>query len=116
MQFIHLAPEQYPIVNDLFNPLDYSLSVKALIQGNNPGCIFVDDVDNPHTAFALTVEGYFLVGDPMNPDTHAALRDFLKERIFSGEVYINGDESMSLAVYPQAWEAVLPDLIPTHEI
>jgi RimJ/RimL family protein N-acetyltransferase len=29
---------------------------------------------------------------------------------------VNGDWSMSLAVHPQAWEAMLPELIPTHEV
>ena len=68
-------------------------------------------VDRPRTAFALTVEGYLLAGDHNNPATNEALGRLLKEKIFSGEVFVNGDWSMSLAVHPQAWESKLPELI-----
>jgi RimJ/RimL family protein N-acetyltransferase len=107
---------QYERVRPLFQGFDYSLSIHAAIEGNNPGRIFVDDVDRPRTALALTVEGYLLAGDDGNPATIDALRRLLKERIFTGEVFVNGDWSMSLAVHPEAWEAKLPELIPTHEV
>ena len=111
-----LEPGLYERVRSLFQGFDYSLSINAAIEGNNPGRIFVDDVDQPRTAFALTVEGYFLAGEDNNPETNEALRCLLKERIFTGEVYVNGDWSMSLAVHPQSWAAILPELIPTHEV
>lgn len=57
------------------------------------------------------MEGYLLVGENGNTETIAALRCFFKERIFTGEVYINGDGSMSLAAHPPAWVEKLPVLI-----
>jgi len=90
-------------------------TLSAAMQGHNPGRIFVDDVEHPRTAFALTVEGYLLTGEHDNPATLAALRAFIHEKLFTGEVYVNEDDSMMLAVYPEAWEARLPELIPTHE-
>jgi hypothetical protein len=110
-----LRPGEFANVQPLFEPFDYSLSIKAAIEGNSPGRIFVDDSSHPRTALALTVEGYFLAGAHDNPQTNEALRRLFKEQIFSRRVYVNGDESMSLAVHPQAWEARLPELIPTHE-
>ena len=111
-----LKPAQFGRTAPLFGGFDYSLSVQAAIEGNNPGRIFVDDPDRPRTALALTVEGYLLAGDHDDPATLDALRRLLRDRIFSGEVFVNGDESMSLAVHPETWEARLPELIPTHEI
>jgi RimJ/RimL family protein N-acetyltransferase len=111
-----VKPSEYDRVRPLFQGVNYSLSVQAAMAGNNPGRIFVDDVQLPRTAFALTVEGYFLVGEDGDLETLGALRRFLSEKIFTGEVFVNGDESMSLAVYPASWEARLPDLIPTHEM
>ena len=111
-----LKSNEFERVRPLFQGFDYSLSIHAAIEGNNPGRIFVDEVEQPRTAFALTVEGYLLAGEYDNPTTNEALRCLLKEKIFTGEVFVNGDWSMSLAVHPKTWEAKLPELIPTHEI
>jgi len=111
-----LKPNEFERARPLFQGFDYSLSIQAALEGTNPGRIFVDDTAQPRTAFVLTVEGYLLAGEYDNPATNEALRRFLKKQIFTGQVFVNGNESMSLAVHPLAWEAKLPDLIPTHEI
>lgn len=116
VMFQELAPRQFETVRPLFDGFDYSLSIHAAIEGNNPGRIFVDKVERPRIAFALTVEGYLLTGDHTDPAVFEGLRRLLAEQIFTGQVYVNGDESMSLAVHPQTWEAQLPLLIPTHEV
>jgi RimJ/RimL family protein N-acetyltransferase len=112
---LELKTEQFERVRSLFQGFDYSLSVQAAIEGNNPGRIFVDDIENPRTGFALTVEGYLLAGEDSNPETINALRRFLKEKIFTGEFFVNGNDSLSLAVHPVTWEARLPQLIPSYE-
>jgi hypothetical protein len=111
-----LTSDEFEKARLLFHGFDYCLSIHAAIHGNNPGRIFVDDPEQPQTTFALTVEGYLLAGKHDNHATNEALRSFLKEKIFTGEIFVNGDWSMSLAVHPQAWEAILPELIPTHEV
>lgn len=114
--FHELKPGEFEGVRPLFQGFDYSLSIHAAIEGNNPGRIFVNDIHDPQTALALTVEGYFLAGESDNQETLGALQRLFQDRIFSGEVFVNGDESMSLAVHPQRWEEKLPALIPTHEV
>jgi RimJ/RimL family protein N-acetyltransferase len=115
MMMHELEPGEFGRTRSLFEGFDYSLSIQAAIEGNNPGRIFVDDLDRPRTALALTVEGYLLAGDHGNREANEALRRLFQDRIFTGEVFVNGDWSMSLAVHPEAWEARLPELIPTHE-
>jgi RimJ/RimL family protein N-acetyltransferase len=102
-------------LRSLFQGFDYSLSINALIEGNNPGRIFVDDVAQPRTALALTVEGTLLAGDDTNPATNEALRRLFQESIFTNNVFVEDDWGMMLAVHPQSWEAKLPQLIPTHQ-
>jgi hypothetical protein len=65
-----LKPNEFEKARSLFRGFDYSLSVHAAIEGNNPGRIFVDDVDRPRTALALTVEVYLLAGDDGNLETN----------------------------------------------
>ena len=81
-----LRADRFERVRPLFQAFDHKLSLAAAIEGNNPGRIFVDDVDRPRTALALTVEGYLLAGEHDNPTTFAALGRFLREQIFSGQI------------------------------
>jgi GNAT superfamily N-acetyltransferase len=111
-----LPDTQFERARSLFCGFDYSLSIQAAFEGNSPCRIFVDDLVRPQTALALTVEGYLLAGETGNLETNLALQRFFKDRIFTGQVFINGDVSMSLAVHPETWEAKLPELIPTHEV
>jgi hypothetical protein len=82
-----LKPDEFERALPLFQGFDYSLSIHAAIEGNNPGRIFVDDVIRPRTAFALTVEGYLLAGEHDNPATIEGLRCLLRDKIFTGEVF-----------------------------
>jgi RimJ/RimL family protein N-acetyltransferase len=102
-------------VRSLFRGFDYSLSIQATIEGNNPGRVFVDDIYEPRAALALTVEGYLLAGDTGNAETNAALARLFRESIFTGDVSVNDDEAMELAVHPKTWESKLHELIPTHK-
>ena len=111
-----LPANKFERVCPLFSAFDHKLSIAAAIEGNNPGRFFVDDANNPHMALALTVEGYVLSGKHDDPAINAALGRFLRDKIFSGQIYVGDDSFMSLAVYPEAWEAKLPVLIPTHEV
>jgi len=56
-----------------------------------------------------------LAGECDNPATNDALRRLLKEQIFTGKVFVNGNDSLSLAVHPETWEARLPELIPGYQ-
>jgi RimJ/RimL family protein N-acetyltransferase len=114
--FQELHSNEFKRVGGMFKGCDYSLSIHAAIEGNNPGRIFVDNPYEPRTALALTVEGYLLVGEDGNFESNEALHRLFIDRIFTGEVFVNGDWSMSLAVHPETWEAKLPELIPTHEV
>ena len=112
--FVELREDQYERARALFSGMDHSLSIHALIEGNNPGRLFVDDADQPRTALALTVEGYLLAGDDDNPATNEGLRRLFEEQIFSGKVFVGADSCMVLAIEPDSWEARLPEIIPTH--
>jgi hypothetical protein len=85
-----LQPIEFEKARSLFLGMDYSLSIRASIEGNNPGRIFVDDSGHPQTGLALTVEGYLLAGVSQNLETNAALQKLLKERVFTGEIFVNG--------------------------
>jgi hypothetical protein len=72
-----LKKNEFKRVSSIFSWFDHCLALRAAIEGNNPGRIFVDDVDTPHTALALTVGGYFLAGDS-NKKINDNLSSFLQ--------------------------------------
>jgi RimJ/RimL family protein N-acetyltransferase len=110
-----LKKSEFNKVHQIFKGIEHSLSIKAAMQGTNPGRIFVDNFDLPKTALALTVEGYLLAGDHSDPAVISLLRKLFKEQILTGRVFIGDDDVMELIIYPDTWEPKLHEIIPTHE-
>lgn len=111
---LELTPTDYQRISGLFEPLRRHLSVPALIAGNNPGKIYVDNLENPQIALAATPEGSVLVGDPAHQPGLEVLKKWLQEIVFTGNLPYVEDEFW-LNVYPEKWGEALPDLIPTHD-
>lgn len=114
LEMIELDPKGFAAVQDLLRPFDYSLSVRAVLEGNNPGRIFVDDTAWPRTVLAITGEGTFLAGDHRDATIIDPLRRLLR-RIFTGAVFPSAGWCISLHVDPGDWAAELPKLVPTHQ-
>ena len=60
-----------------------NLEARAVISGNNPGWIFVDNKETPQTAllWAKGNEGFYLMGSHANADFNEGLNDFVDEII-----------------------------------
>ena len=60
------------------------LEVKAVIEGNNPGRIFVDHIDSPKTGLIWlgNNDGFFFIGDEGNERFNNNINDFIEEVIF----------------------------------
>ncbi|HWQ46080.1 MAG TPA: GNAT family N-acetyltransferase [Longilinea sp.] len=113
--FQELEKQNYTNVKGIFAGIDYSISLRSLLTGNNPGHIFVDNLTHPRTVFALTVDGYFLAGEYNDPLIRSELSQFLQGQIFTGKIFTGTDFWMMLAIHPAEWETYLPEIIPTHE-
>jgi GNAT superfamily N-acetyltransferase len=113
--FQELDNQDYKKVENLFTGIPYGVSLRALLAHINPGHVFVDDLKKPRTAFALTVDGYYLAGEYADPLTRQELSFFLRDQIFTAEIFTGTDFWMMLAVHPVEWEQYLPEIIPTHE-
>lgn len=60
------------------------LEVKAVIEGNNPGRIFVDHIDSPKTGLIWlgNNDGFFFIGDEGNERFNNHINDFIDKVIF----------------------------------
>lgn len=66
----------------MFKELGYTSAVNAIIEGNRPGKIYVDDMEFPKTAFAWAKPSeYYLVGCPNNNEFNFALHKLITNAI-----------------------------------
>ncbi len=93
----------YEKVRRIFAPIDYQLTIRAVIEGTCPGKVYVDNIDNPRSAFMCSVEGNYLAGNVNNDSFNAALRDLILNRIFAGDSLWVSADYMVVCIHPESW-------------
>lgn len=60
-----------------------NIEIKAVIEGTNPGWIFVDSIESPRTTMVWSkgIEGFYFVGDKNNPQFNNHINDFIDKEI-----------------------------------
>lgn len=105
-----LERANYERVRPLFEPLRFHLASAAVLDGESPGWVYVDDLAQPRTAFMLSPEGSYLAGDPDN----GAFNRALHKAIFSRQIIRENIGYIGLVVHPEQWEEVLPTMFEPH--
>ena len=98
-----LNEASYEKARPLFRALEYHLASAAVLDGNNPGRVFVDDLDNPRTTFMFSPEGCYLAGNPDNDAFNRALNN----AIYTGTVFDQKVEALFFVCHPESWQAQL---------
>ncbi len=98
-----LEPRSYEKVRPLFAGLDFQLSASAVLDGMNPGRVYVDDPAAPRCAFMVSPEGLYLVGDPDN----AAFNGTLNAALFARQLFDEAREGHYFVVPDEAWGSSL---------
>jgi RimJ/RimL family protein N-acetyltransferase len=83
--FIQLPQNQYHLVRPLFTTLNYHLIIEAVITGNSPATIFVDNLEHSTTAFMKSPEGDFLGGLSDNTAFNRGMQNWIEEHFINGE-------------------------------
>lgn len=105
-----LKQAEYGRARSLFRPLRYHLCSAAVLAGDNPGRVFVDEPAAPRTAFMLSPEGCYLAGNPDNPVFNRALnREVVSNRVLGDDVRV-----LFLVVHPERWSEHLPSVLHPH--
>ena len=77
-----LDKESYEIVRLLFKEMRRDVSADAVLDGNSPGTVWVDNKKNPTAALMDSPEGYILVGDPSDRQFSNAINKLFVEEIY----------------------------------
>lgn len=60
-----------------------NLEIKAVVEGYNPGWVFVDNIENPETAMVWSkgIKGFYFIGDANNSDFNNNVNLYIDEEI-----------------------------------
>ncbi|MFD2443012.1 GNAT family N-acetyltransferase [Bacillus sp. CGMCC 1.16607] len=79
---IELKKENFYICKDLINPKG-QLEVKAIIEGINPGRIFIDNFESPRSGLIWqgNNDGFYFIGESNNDQFNAEINHFIECKI-----------------------------------
>jgi hypothetical protein len=100
----------FDVLRPLIVDMKHHLSVHALVEGTMPGWAYVDDPQNPRSAFAYNNEGWYLIGNAQNQPFNSWLRTFLCDQILP-DVRLRG-EDIPLHFHPGDWQQAAAEILP----
>jgi RimJ/RimL family protein N-acetyltransferase len=75
-----LNPSQFKSINHLLEGERINLEIKSVVEGYNPGWVFVDNVMDPQTALVWSrgIKGFYFLGDANSVDFNNSLLAYIK--------------------------------------
>jgi len=103
---IHALPQsEYEKVRPLFTGLHLNLLIDAVVEGNSPGWIWVDDMVNPRTAFMWDrAHCYYLVGSADKVKFNSPLKKFICGKL-APEAVANNRSIFKVYYTSKDWES-----------
>ncbi|HUU79623.1 MAG TPA: GNAT family N-acetyltransferase [candidate division Zixibacteria bacterium] len=100
-----LPKKNFQIVLDLFDKHKNHPVINGVIEGNNPGKIWVDDLKKPKKSllWAQSEEDFFLAGDSTDENFNLELNKLIKTSI-KNQATKKGEDSFSLILCSESWE------------
>lgn len=105
-----LDPANYDKVRPLFRALEFHLSSAAVLDGNNPGQVFVDDPAGPQSAFMFSPEGCYLTGNPDNDTFNRALNEAIHGQVLGEQI-----KMLFLVCSSDSWHKPLATVLHPHQ-
>jgi GNAT superfamily N-acetyltransferase len=102
-------------VRPLFPNLDVHLAVQALLAGNVPGRVYVDDPAHPQSAMARIGHRFYLGGSPENAAFNRALGRFFAEAVYP-QGLAAGQEGFIAKCTAAGWPRQIDVLLPNFPI
>ena len=107
---IRLSKKHYERARSLFRPLHYQLTVESMLDGTNPGWVYVDDTEAPSCAWMVNSEGFFLAGDPNNKEFNASMERWFENYVRCGDPAWDSEPVLLFGVSGNDWVSSFPDM------
>ena len=106
----------YESVRTLYREWRFNNRVNSLIEGYNPGKIYVENIETPHTAIAWVKDMFYLAGDETNQDFNEALDDWIIKVIFPQAQRV-GLTYFAVQGYPlEKWESIIKNVLQHRDL
>ena len=113
---LELRREDYSVVAPALAPLSHAVPPFAVLGGNAPGRVFVDDARSPHIAFVWTHVNYaFLAGPVDNAEFNRSLGELLTSDLIPDAV-CRGDSSFIIYPSSEKWLDPLAAMLPGRKL
>ena len=78
-----IGMNRFNIIHKLLDDRMDNIEIKAVIDGINPGWIFVDSIESPTTAMIWSkgIQGFYFVGDENNIEFNNYINEFIDTEI-----------------------------------
>lgn len=112
-----LKKEEFCKVNPLLKGDLINLEVKAVVEGFNPGWVFVDNVEDPKTTMVWSrgIEGFYFVGDENNPEFNNYINDYIVSEIYPRAKKL-GLSSFEFSGTSEEWDKTLREIFEKRDI
>lgn len=105
-----IEPEDFARAQPVFEELAIHQAVRALLNGDSRGDIYLDDKVHPKSVFARTMRRFFLAGKSDNQAFNQDLKS-----LFDSEVYprarVSDEEGFSVYFAPGDWAGAIDEVI-----
>ena len=109
---IRLKPEQFSKAKSLFAGMaEWNVYVTAVLQQASPGRVYVDNLDDPRSGFAVSLDCAYLVGEPDNTAFNQALKLELAETLLAGDRVNPANNVLDICLDSLDWEPALADIL-----
>ncbi len=107
---IRLPKDQYERARPLFEPLHYQLVVESMLDGTNPGWLYVDDEMAPTCGWMVNSEGFFLAGEPTNKQFNTWLKKWFEDYLRHGNADWESEAVLLFDISSDDWISSFPDI------
>ncbi|VAW33704.1 hypothetical protein MNBD_CHLOROFLEXI01-1136 [hydrothermal vent metagenome] len=112
MSIYQLAPSDFEKAAVVLADLaEWNVYLTAVLNQNSPGRIYIDDVTQPRSAFAVSIDCAYLAGDPHNDAFNAGVAKVLEATLLAGDRVNPADPELAICVDSPDWETALADIL-----
>ena len=104
-----IGPDGHDLVQPLFNPIRWNLTIDSILAGLSPAPVFVDDPHKPRLALTWTQSRVFLAGKSAEEASLAAFRSTIYDRFYP-EAAASGLGAFTLH-YTPGWDMVIERIL-----
>lgn len=107
-----LAADDFMKAADVLAGLaEWNVYVTAVLHQTSSGRVYVDELAQPRSVFAISLDCAYLAGDPQNTAFNADAREVLEATLFAGDRVNPDDPTLVFCVDSPEWEEALADIL-----